>query len=294
MCNISFLKSRKLKSKIIYLVFILVCLIPLRIYSQNNSDFKKKDIFSFNSDQMFDYKLSLNSKQDWRVIIANDSIKYVKFNYRAINSKMTFPPNLNKKVGMYQTEGNANSIEVFNGWIVGIDAGEFGAGLFWYSKDGKTVETLPSATHQMIKVGDKILGINGLAHMFDSYGNLVQIYFENNKWQVKTLYKCDGFPFVFNIDSDNNIYIITATASTFVDQQTDKNGIVHNVDNDNSTLVRIDKNMQVHYLIKNGFWSPACPNSLELFKGSIYVGMRGGILKVTEKKDSIEKEWFEN
>lgn len=287
-------RSQRIKTMIKNLILILICIIPLRIYSQNNSDFKKKDVFSLDNESLIKYKFKLNKSQGWKVVVENDSIKYAKYKYSNLLPNMSFPPNLNRKVGMNQEEGMANSIEVFNGWIVGIDAGEFGAGLFWYSKDGKTVDTLPSATRQMIKSGDNILGINGLHHMFSSYGNLVRIYFENNKWQVKTIYKFSGYPFVFTVDKEGNIYVITTYFTGLVDQSVDKNGNIHNEDHDNSALIRIDKNMQVHYLLKKGFWSMANPNSMELYKGSIYVGMCGGVLKVTEKKNSIEKEWFEN
>lgn len=258
---------------------------PIKLLAQNNIGFVEYDVFSLSPEALVNYSSKINRAQSWEVIIRNDSIKFVK--ERPKKEKMSFPPNLER--------GSTASLKVFNGWLVGRDTGEFGGDFKWYSADGKTIETLNiPIVHDIVICEDKILALTGLQHMSSNYGTLIHLFFENNKWQYKAIYDFIKYPYVFATDPDQNLYVILSgntNIEVVFDEKTQKG---HEELHERSKLIKFDKDMHIQMLINDGFWTMAYPNSMVYFKGSIYIGMRGGALKVTLKNGKVIKEWFEN
>jgi hypothetical protein len=267
--------KNKSTNKIALLKKMLVAVLMLfsfdNSYSQIPNDFKKIDVFNLDSSALETYSSDINNAQGWRVFIENDSLKIKKYNYEHDISKLNLPPNYDSTTWA-GVKGDIVSVKVFNGWIVGLDAGEFGGNLKWYSENNKENYKISGMVHQLEKNDNSVFALTGLYHMGLSEGYLLKIDFnkQKNKWISDVFYKCEKYPFAFTRIRDN-IYILTA-----------------------SDLIKIDSNKNVQVLIKNGFWDFAYPNSMTFYKGSIYVGMRGGIMKVTDDNGKIIKDWYEN
>ena len=244
-------------------------LITFNLFSQIPAGFKLKDIFKLDSTSLADYAYSLNSCALWQVSVVNDSIRCVEFKGPS-NSNMSFPPYLNSK--SRKGVGNLVSVKVFNGWIVGRDYGEWGGDLKWYSTKGEDVEISPKSVHQIENYNGRIFALSGWLHGIIATGELLELSYDNksNKWVANAIYKCDGYPFRF-INIDSNLYLITST-----------------------NLVKLDKDSNAQILIKKGFWELSHPNSMIIYDGSLHIGMKGGILRVTDSNGDIKKEWFEN
>ena len=57
------------------------------------------------------------------------------------------------------------SVKISDGWIIGFNAGEFGAGLWWFSPDGKKREKISEDQVVGFFVTDAgLLALEGLAH----------------------------------------------------------------------------------------------------------------------------------
>lgn len=252
------------------ILLVSVCsLIISNLFSQIPDEFKLKNVFLLDSTSLANYAYSLNSCKSWQVVIEKDSIRCVEFNGKS-NSDMSFPPYLDTK--SRKGIGNLVSIKVFDGWIVGRDYGEWGGDLKLYSTNGLSDELLNEPVHQIENNNGRIFALSGNLHGISHYGKLLELYYDNkkDKWMVNTLSKLDSYPFIF-INIDSNLYVITST-----------------------NMIKYDKNNDAKIIIKEGFWQLSYPNSMKFYKGSLYIGMKGGILRVTENNGEILKEWFEN
>ena len=85
-------------------------------------------------------------KGDRRFHCVADAAEWLALSGEAADRQCTFGP------GSSATEGLAGewfSVKVSDGWIIGFNAGEFGAGLWWFSPDGKKREKIS---------GDQVVG----------------------------------------------------------------------------------------------------------------------------------------
>src|SRR5258708_13959098 len=89
-------------------------------------------------------------------VVSNDggSIKRVRFG--AESSKQSpMPPQLKLSRKMI---GRRSLLPTSGGWLAGFDAGEFGGGLWWFSRDGsQTIELLSEHVHAIYQIIQTIL-----------------------------------------------------------------------------------------------------------------------------------------
>src|SRR5258708_4140713 len=89
-------------------------------------------------------------------VVSNDggSIKLVRFG--AESSKQSpMPPQLKLSRKMI---GRRSLLPTSGGWLAGFDAGEFGGGLWWFSRDGsQTIELLSEHVHAIYQIIQTIL-----------------------------------------------------------------------------------------------------------------------------------------
>lgn len=113
------------------------------------------------------------SRRDWqwRVETEDEKVIISKYDEYAIDEQIKkLPADLQETVLQTRDIGNGTAyfhIEPYeNGWLVGLDAGEWGGRLTWFSSDGKKkVVILRDNIRGIAQVGNEILILRGLAHV---------------------------------------------------------------------------------------------------------------------------------
>lgn len=173
------------------------------------------------------------------------------------------------KMGDYdQFSGRRQVLKVDDGYLVGFNHGEFGGSLFWFSSDGARYYRISDSHLQQFILRDReIYAIQGLAHMGSNQGSIMRIT-KKQKWSAIDYLRLPSAPRAITIDKQNNFLVISSSA-----------------------LLKVDLEPKVCTLISNDNWQYYLhPNSILLDKGSIYLGMQGGIWRYTIS--SKKQEWF--
>ncbi|MDP4260989.1 MAG: hypothetical protein Q8941_00545 [Bacteroidota bacterium] len=205
--------------------------------------------------------------QDWIVYKVEDSIKVT---LDRIDAEKQFPFKIETNNDAYSKFGGHKSfIATDDGYLAGFFRGEFGGNLWWFSKDGK--ESYEIGEYQLVgfaKRDNKIYAIEGLAHLGLSGGNLLEIIKENNKWVAKKYLDLREAPLGIDVDSRDNIIVMTSTK-----------------------ILAIDNTKKIDTLVYRGFWYPYLyPTSLVIKNNILYSGMRRGVYKYN--LDSGNEEWL--
>jgi hypothetical protein len=81
-----------------------------------------------------------------------------------------------------------HSVRVSDGWLVGYNAGEFGAVVLWYSADGKkSREVSRHHVNQFHTTTDGVFAATGLYHLGLGRGAVVRFSHADGKWDAKAL-----------------------------------------------------------------------------------------------------------
>ncbi|HTS08179.1 MAG TPA: hypothetical protein VMP68_21590 [Candidatus Eisenbacteria bacterium] len=106
-----------------------------------------------------------------------------------------------------------------NGWLGGFDAGEFGGGLWWFSRDGsKTIELLSENVHAIYQIKKDILILTGLEHLGSNFGHVFKFDDTSGKATVTSLADLGGSPEASTVDSDDSIIVATPDRVLRVDK----------------------------------------------------------------------------
>jgi len=210
------------------------------------------------------------SKDSWIINKTNDSIKIKRndFNYFKGDSLPFGQKEVAKKLDNQYSIRAVKKVE--DGYIIGLNNGEFGGGLWFLSANGKSsYEIMPyRRIHQIFEFNAKLYVIEGLAHMGSNNGNLLELKKEGN-WQVSQTYKLPGAP-RFIITEKDNILIVTS-----------------------EYLMSFNKYEKLIEVLKAPFyWGSLYPSSAIIIDNDIYIAMRKGILKISKFKYSPNYEWF--
>jgi len=111
---------------------------------------------------------------EWRVFVENDRVlaQLASEPQRAHRDRPEFTP----KVEPFFTRPGTALMRVEDGWLTGFNDGEFGAALYWFSRDGK--QNYKISDHQVIDFFsglDGIYAIEGLGHMGYVRGSVIRI-----------------------------------------------------------------------------------------------------------------------
>ncbi|CAM4425367.1 hypothetical protein SAMN06265348_12146 [Pedobacter westerhofensis] len=110
-------------------------------------------------------------------------------------------------------KGNKSVIEVRNGYLVGFDNGEFGASLYWFSRNGnQKYQISDHHVKQFYIAHDIIYAIEGIEHMGSDIGSLLLISMIDGQWRVTNSFKLPNDPKAIGIDSKNHVIVITSSA----------------------------------------------------------------------------------
>ena len=168
--------------------------------------------------------------------------------------------------GLY---GKRLSTKVSDGWIVSFNAGEFGAGVWWFSPDGKKRYKISEAwIGSFIETDSGLLALEGIAHGTESKGRILRLARSTTgRWQSEDHVDLKHAPYVAVKGADGSLVVAT----------TDR-------------LLRVvPADRRVEVLLDDAFWKELYPNSIVLIPGgTFYLGMRHGVVKI-EKKDMAYK-----
>jgi hypothetical protein len=165
------------------------------------------------------------------------------------------------------------STKVPDGWIIGFNAGEFGAGLWWYSPDGKRRYKISrDQVVGFLETEAGLLALEGIAHGFDSLGRIVRLTRgSDGRWRSEDLVDLKGAPEVAVKDGDGSVVVATSDRLLRVDPTTRK----------------------VDILLENAFWRGLYPASMIIAPtGEVYIGMRHGIAKVERQGTAYKTQWL--
>lgn len=150
-----------------------------------------------------------------------------------------------------------NVAEVADGWLVGFNQGEFGAALYWFSRDGANQYKV--SDHQVVgffpRADGSVDAAEGLAHLGLSRGTLIHVArpAADARWQAETLQPLPGAPYAGVRCRDGSLLLVLANA-----------------------LVRADADGKLTTLLGDVPWSGLYPNSCVLSpdERKLFVGMR--------------------
>jgi len=145
---------------------------------------------------------------------------------------------------------------VYDGGLVGVNNGEFGAALNWVSTDGKSSYKI--SDHQVVdffSLPDGLYAIEGLAHMWISRGSVIRIDRPPPyaRWQAATVTELPSAPYAVSVRRDG-------TALITLDRE----------------LVQVDGDRRLTTLLYDQPWGMLYPNSSVLSpdEQKLYIGMR--------------------
>lgn len=243
-------------------ILIILLVISTNCFAQDTAAIKnwKSVPIPTNRDTLISYNWS---NTWWRVILHNNDVYAFKKD-KNIEDGLPF------KIGVTQTEkilnvsGDRAVLKVDDGYLVGMNYGEWGGDFSWYSDSGNS--------HKKIS-GDQILKflvINHRIFALDGYGNILEVEKTKTGWSTKNYIKfpIDQNLISFALDSQGNFIVIT-----------------------NDSLLKIDKEKKITKIIENGFWRPYLhPTSMVIINDIIYAGMARGIFKYNLNTQT--KEWL--
>lgn len=180
-------------------------------------------------------------------------------------------------LGMLETKFYALN----DGWLVYVNAGEFGGGLSWYSEDGTQNYKIAKGFNirGFLEVEDTIFVYGGLSHLGSSYGFIRKLKLsEDGKWELQ---KSEGASFASPV------------------QLLRKPTAVYHLSGKKEGLIWVVCSRQIaeyyssddtfHYKYGHigyrdaarSLWSAHSPNSITLdLNGIIYIGTEVGVLQV--------------
>lgn len=165
-------------------------------------------------------------------------------------------------------QGGQAFAAVDDGWLVGFNEGEFGAALYWFSRDGK--QNYKVSDDQVVAffvIADELYAIQGLAHLSLSSGSVIRIAkpLPFARWRASEVTKLPFAPYAISVRRDGTMLITLS-----------------------DSLVSIGRDHQVTTLMSNVPWDGLYPNSsiLSYDEHTLYIGMRQfvGEFDISKKK----------
>ncbi|AGA26861.1 SMP-30/gluconolactonase/LRE family protein [Singulisphaera acidiphila] len=169
--------------------------------------------------------------------------------------------------------GERTIAKVDDGWIVGFNAGEFGAGLWWFSPHGdRRYQISDDHIMGLIPTSSGLVGIEGLVHGSVSKGRVVRISRKTDgPWKTEPLLDLGHAPQVATKDADGSLVVATTRRLLRIFPASKK------------TVVILDK----------AFWGGLYPNSMVIApSGTIFLGMRHGIARIEPKGRASRVSWL--
>jgi hypothetical protein len=209
---------------------------------------------------------------EW-VVTPGKSGPQVKRGGRLLDNPSSLPFEIKPARAEQGLAGRRITTRVDDGWIVGFNAGEFGAGLWWFSPDGeRRYRISEDHVNSFVPTSSGLLTLEGLAHGSMSKGRVARLSRDGNgRWLTEALVDLGHAPYAAVKDVDGSLIVATTNRLLRIDPASKK------------TVVMLD----------HVFWRSLYPNSIVVApSGTIFVGMRHGVAKVEKKETSYKVSWL--
>jgi hypothetical protein len=165
-------------------------------------------------------------------------------------------------------------LKVEDGWLQAADAGEFGGGLFWWSKDGSKYKIITDRNAQIVSnIGGRIYAVESLAHMDTIYGSLVEVRRTLKGWETAWITDIHVDPRIVVLDGDRFVFATDEYVST------------------------LEPNGKQKEIFRQGTIRLRAFSAARLGDGTIWLGEERYLLRLTPKKDgnygasAFVKDW---
>jgi len=145
---------------------------------------------------------------EWRVYLDGGQVRAALMS--DIRSVQT-PPAFSPRVGDYQFTDLDTYLRTDDGWLISFRRGEWGGALYWFSPDGGTNRYIGELqVNQFLRLHDHILAVEGLSHMGESNGSLIELSrsTDSKEWNYKTVKRLPQTPYVFVPLDDGGLLIV--------------------------------------------------------------------------------------
>ena len=217
------------------------------------------------------WRTANSSSREWSVTL-REGRPFAQFHNPRVDDSAKLPFTIERAMAADGLAGDIYATKVGDGWIVGFNAGEFGAGLWWFSPDGKQrYKISQDQVCAFLETDRGLLALEGLAHLGLSRGQLIRISpGENGKWKSEPLADLKDEPGAATRDMDGSLLVVTY-----------------------ERLLRVRPDNRVDVLIDKAFWAGLYPNSIVVdASGTVYIGMRFGVAKLTSASDKWIVAWL--
>lgn len=200
-------------------------------------------------------RCAANCKAEWTVFATAAGIqaKMARVDRRsAISERPAFSANEPKYNG--PNKSPSSIIRVSDGWLIAYNRGEWGGSLWWFSNDGN--ENYRISSHQIIqflRYRDRIFALDGLSHLGESRGTVIEIALAAKRWKVSTFVELPSCGVAISEVPDGRVCVLTS---------------------DMLFALALDKKLEL--LLPAPDWDSLAPSSLavDAKAGVIYIGMR--------------------
>jgi hypothetical protein len=152
------------------------------------------------------------------------------------------------------------------GNLVGIDRGEFGGGLWWFPAVGQGSLVSSENVHGLFQDGSTVVVFVGLAHGITDEGAIVEIVREDTGWRIARRISLGSSPETWTRTADGALVVTGKGISRY------RKG----------TVTRLHKS---DYL-------PLGPNSVVAVDGTIFIGMRYAVARLTPRRRGFVESWL--
>lgn len=160
---------------------------------------------------------------------------------------------------------------VSDGWLVGLDAGEWDGSLWWFSPDGRRrYKVSDDQVHFFLNTPSGLVACEGLAHITIQRGHVTQLVRTSGRWRVARRIDLHDAPQVGLVDADGSLLLVTY-----------------------GQLLRVHRDGVVEPLIKDAFWAGLYPHAITRdTNGDLYVGMRHGFALLHPSGTTYQVQWL--
>ena len=158
-----------------------------------------------------------------------------------------------------------------DGYLVGLDKGEFGGGLYFVKPDGLDSYQITDYLNirSIFEYEGRYFALEGLAHLGIQEGQIIEIIREDAIWKYKSLTRLIDAPALIADYKDGKV-IVTS-----------------------QYILKFGGDLKVTQILKSPFyWGMLYPSSLLIDNNDLYLAMRQGVLKITSFDSKPEYIWY--
>jgi hypothetical protein len=183
----------------------------------------------------------------------------------------------------WASEATRFVVDVEDGWIVALNAGEFGGGLYWIARDGSQVRTLNDWDNvaALVKTTFGVVALTGLDHMMPGKGKALLVKKSRaGIWRSAHLADIGASAHAATAAADGAILVVTRTSLVKVDRRGNAR-VLH-------------RGQWSQFFTVGSVQSDFYPGSVMTGPaGDIFIGMQAAIVHLTPRKSGgYREEWL--